>query len=249
MEGMQESSVEEKGVITPETGLEIPKHLDVAELMKEKNAFFVHMIQVTNQLNVSENNRSGIDTTKLTTADKLDMVYGVSPTLSASTLRPNTNDGTFYGAFGVIFSHGQIESATEGDAGTRAISLTERDTGTIYNKAENINRAIDRRQFEGSGKTYNEIVLKNPEVGACFMKLNGMTKRTHYEDEEMNYFNGEKTVTKIGIVDFSNSVDSRGRQTGSTYDVPFSVLLEMNKHGKIMFMDEANQMYVISNID
>ncbi|MFA5132055.1 MAG: hypothetical protein WC444_01860 [Candidatus Paceibacterota bacterium] len=223
-------------------------HLDVVAQMKEKNAFFVHTVQVGDALDVSENNKS-IDTRKLSVADKLDLLYGVNPTLSASTVRPNTNDGTFFGGFGVIFSHGEIASVSRGEDGSVVLSLTERKViGGDRNSSEDIDRAIDRQNF-GHGKSYNEIILKNPEVSAGFMKLETMAKRTSYEDEESTYYDGEKVVTKIGVVDFSNPVDKFGKPTGENFDKPFSVLLEMNKRGKTMFMDDSNQMYIIRKID
>jgi hypothetical protein len=248
MEGMRQSLFEEKVIATPETGLELPKHVDVSEVMRDKNAFFVHMIQVTDQVDVSENNESGIDTTKLSVIDKLDMLYGVSPTVSASTLRPKTNDGTFYGGFGVIFSHGEIESASPGDIGSTATSLTTRRVNSIMNEPEDIDRAIDR-DFPTPSKSYNEVVLKNPEVGGGFMKLDSIQDRVRYEDEEQEHYDGEKVITKIGIADFSNPVDRRGNPTGQNFDVPFSTLKEMYDRGKTFFMDEANQMYIIRTID
>lgn len=234
-----------KGVSKIEAGLEIPAHLDVASLMKEKNAFFVHTIQVTDQLNVSENNRS-LDTQKLSIADKLDLLYGMSPTLSASTIRPHTDDKTFYGGFGVIFSHGEIEHASTNDTGSKALSLTERHVGTVFNEKEDVDRAIDRNPTSGS---YNELVLKNPEVAGGFMKLASFTDRTTYEDEETLYYDGEKKVTKIGTIDFSNPVDRSGRPSGSNYDKPFWTLLEMEKRGKVFVMDEGNQMYIVRSVD
>ncbi len=243
----QAPAIQEKQHVKAESGLEVPSHLDVTHLMKEKNAFFVHMIQVTDQLDVSENNKS-INTKDLSVADKLDLVYGANPSLSASTLRPNTNDGTFYGGFGVIFSHGEIEHASTGDAGTKALSLTKRQVlGGIQNKKEDIDRAIDRPV--SASKTYNELVLKNPEVSSGFMKLDTYHDRIRYENEEHTYYDGETLTTKIGIIDFSPQKDRFGRPTGANAGKPFSTLLEMSKRGKVFVMDEGNQLYVVRAID
>jgi hypothetical protein len=247
LEQVSASPTQEKQVGKMENVSELPPHLDVAALMKEKNAFFVHMIQVTNQLNVSDNNES-IDTSKLSVADKLDLVYGANPSLSASTLRPHTTDGTFYGGFGVIFSHGEVEHASASDAGTKAISLTKRAVvGGTDNTPEDVDRAIERPL--GMSKSYNELVLKNPEVSGGFMKLDGFDGRITYENEETTYYDGETKVTKLGIIDFSKPLDRFGRPTGGSYDKPFSTLVEMSKRGKVFVMDEGNQMYIVSNID
>jgi hypothetical protein len=245
---MLEQEPEVRQNLKIENDLEIPAHLEVANLMKEKNAFFVHMIQVTGELDVSENNKS-IDTKNLSIPDKLDLLYGASPSLSASTLRPHTNDGTFYGGFGVIFSHGEVEHASASDEDTKAVSLTKRHIiGGARNEKEDIDKAIDRPVLSGE-KTYNELVLKNPEVSGGFMKLDNFHDRIKYEEEEQTYYDGETKVTKLGIIDFSPKKDRFGRPTGGNADKPFSVLLEMSKRGKVFVMDEGNQMYIVQNID
>lgn len=244
MEEMRQSSFEEKVITTPETGLELPKHLDVSEVMKDKNAFFIHMIQVTDQFDVSVTNKS-INTNKLSVSQKLDLVYGLSPTLSASTVRPHTNDETFNGGFGVIFSHGEIAHAHQGDAATRAVSLTERDVLTgVKKEKQDVDNAIEKETA-----SYNEFVLKNQEVAGGFMKLGTFKDRITYEEEEVLHYNGENEVTKIGIIDLSNPLDKIGRPTGVNYDKPLSVLVEMQKRGKVFVMDESNQMYIVRNID
>lgn len=223
-------------------------HLDVASLMKEKNVFFVHTIQVVNKFDVPENNRS-IDTRKLDVADKLDLLYGTNPTLSASTLRPHTNDGTRQAGFGVIFSHGEVESAHPADVDTIAISHKKRHIiGGAKNAPEDVEKAIDRTHV-GDQKSYNEIVLKDPEVAGGFMKLDSFRNRITYKEEERKYYDGETVVSKIGVIDFSNPVDSFGRSTGENCDKPLSVLLEMSERGKVFVMGETNQMYVVRSID
>jgi hypothetical protein len=230
-----------------ENSQELPPHVDVSKLMAEKNAFFVHMIQVTNQLDVSENNKSGIDTKKLSAADKLDLLYGTSPTLSASTLRPHTDDGTFYGGFGVIFSHGEVEHADASDTGSVATSLQGRHIiGGAKSKKEDIDSAIDRSPTAGG---YNELVLKNPDIAGGFMKLANFHDRISYEEEEREYYDKEKVKTKIGVIDMGPKLDRFGRLTGENADKPFSTLLEMSKRGKVFVMNEDNQMMVVSDID
>lgn len=244
MERARESLVEEKPVPMQETVLELPKHLDVSEVMKDKNAFFVHMIQVTDQFDVSVTNKS-INTNKLSASQKLDLVYGLSPTLSASTIRPHKNDETFNGGFGVIFSHGEIAHAHQGDAATRAVSLTERDVLTgVKKEKQDVDNAIEKET-----SSYNEFVLKNPEVAGGFMKLATFNDRITYEEEEVVHYNGEIEVTKIGVIDLSNPLDRFGRITGVNYDKPLSILIEMQKRGKVFVMDESNQMYIVRNID
>lgn len=246
MEGIQESSVEKRVESAQEVGLEMLKHLDVSEMMKEKNAFFVHTIEMRKDFDVSENNKS-VDTAKLSAPDKLDILYSTNPTVSASTLRPDTKDSLFHGGFGVIFSHGEIEHAGTNDQGTVATSLKERQViGGAAKEKEDIDRAIDRPQEDGG---YNEIVLKNPEVAGGFMRLGSLQARTTYMNEEHEYYNGEKTITKIGVIDFSTPLDRFGRPTLGNYDLPFSMLLEMKKRGKVFILDDRNRMHIVQHID
>ncbi len=249
---MFESSPQESGPVAeplpPQTTLESieqQSHLDATTLMKEKNCYFVHMMQVTKALDVSENNKS-VDTNKLTNADKLDILYAAQPTLSTSTLRPHTQDGTFQGGFGVIFSQGKIVSASRGDNGTIAISLSERRIGGgNQNSKEEIDKAIDR-PHGGYGKSYNEIVLKEPEVAGGFMKIDGesLQKRIRFEEEVREYGHGQRDVVeKVGTLDLSNE------KNGSIFDTPFSVLLEMEKRGPVFFMNENNEMLQVTHID
>lgn len=93
----------------------------LSKIETEKNVFLVHAIQVTDALDVSENNKS-LNTKRLNITDKLDLLYGTNPTLSTSTLRTHTDDGMFTNGFGVVFSHGEIVSAHPTNAGTVALS-------------------------------------------------------------------------------------------------------------------------------
>jgi hypothetical protein len=225
--------------------LEKPPHLDSTSLMKEKNCYFVHTIQVTKNLDVSENNKT-FDTKKLTPADRLDILYAGNPTLSVSSLRPNTQDGTFYGGFGVLFSQGEVVSANPSDDGTIAKSLTEREIiGGARNGVEDIDRAIDRKHG-GNGKSYNEIVLKSPEVAGGFMKIDGEAykKRISFEEESMDYgAGGGEVVKKYGVLNLANE------KNGAVFDTPFSVLLEMKSRGPVYLLDENNQMLQVTHID
>jgi hypothetical protein len=248
---MLESSPSETS-LTPEVlpvrtieSLETPSHLDAAALMKEKNCYFVHMMQVTKNLNVSENNKS-LDTTKLSTVDKLDILYAANPTLSVSSVRPETQDGTFYGGFGVLLSQGEVVSANPSDDGTIATSLSKREIiGGPRNSVEDINTAIDRKHG-GNGKSYNEIVLKNPEVAGGFMKIDGEAykKRISYEEEIRDYGSGGgEVIKKIGVLNLANE------KNGVVFDTPFSVFLERKNHGPIFLMDENNQLLPVTRID
>ena len=240
---------------TPENkeSLEHPPHLDAIALMKEKNCYFVHIFQTTNTLDVSENNKS-VDTNKLTISDKLDILKYTNPTLSTSTLRPNAQDGTFQGGFGILFSQGEVVSASPSDDGTIATSLTERAIiGGSKNKEEDIARAIDRPS-RGFDKSYNEVVLKSPEFFGGFMKLDGLDDKISYEDEVTDYgAGGGEVVRKVGVLDMQNeyfpSFGGRKQELKRGFDKNFSTLLELQKRGPVFVMDSTNQMLGVSHID
>lgn len=244
-----ESSVQQPQ--TPEANkqeiMELPPHVDVSKLMEEKNAFFVHTIQMINAFNLKENNEV-IDTNKLSTADKLDILYAVNPTLSTSTLRPHTQDGMFHKAFGVILSQGEVEHANHMDSGSKLLSGGVRSvSGAKMDTKEHVDAAIDRRHG-GVGTSHNELVVKNPEIAGGFMRIGSLINKISHEEEEHVYYDGQSVKTKVGILNLSNKKNWRGESI-EDYDVPFNMLLEMSKRGKVFLMNDDNQMLIVRNID
>ena len=75
----------------------------------------------------------------------------------------------------------------------------------------------------------------------------GFNSRTKYEEETSIHFD-EEVTQKVGIIDFTTIYDSKGRNAWNG-NVPFSILIEMKKRGKVFLMDEANQMYTVRDID
>ena len=216
LESSPQNNINKVEIKSETENMERPLELDATTLMKEKNCYFVHMMQVTKALDVSENNKS-INTNKLTNVDKLD-----------------------------IFSQGEVISANQSDDGTIAKSLTEREIiGGAKNSKEDIDKAVDRPNG-GYGKSYNEIVLKEPEVAGGFMKIDGEAykNKISYEEESINYgSDGDEAVRKYGVLDLTNE------KNGAVFDIPFSVLLEMKSRGPVFLLDENNQMLLVTKID
>ncbi|MFA6414416.1 MAG: hypothetical protein WC217_01425 [Candidatus Paceibacterota bacterium] len=222
-------------------------HLSVQEDTKKYNAYFVHMFQITDTLDVSENNKS-LDTKKLSGTDKMDILYGVNPTLSASTVRPDTTDRTFQGAFGVIIGKGTIESAAPSDDGTIATSFESRHVfGGNKDKKGDVERAINRSK-DSNG--YNEVVVKQPSISGSFMKLQD-DDRISYEEESIDYgnFGGIKT-RRVGVLDMSDIMF--GKRVEVSYAAPFNTLLAMKKRGQggqMFLLNNKNEMLHVTNID
>lgn len=241
--------------INPETieSKETFNHLDVGEVMKEYNAYFVHTIQVDSKFDVSENNQA-IDTNKLSVSDKLDILYATNPSISTSTLRPNTLDGTFRGGLGVVLSAGEITSAHRSDVGSKAVSINERVVGgNNANEPEDVEGAINRNYLVD--KSYNEIAVKGAEVAGGFLKLD-KSYDVSYVDFERDYGPGGGVVTeKIGQLNLSNvyNTDRYGnpnpKDAKKRYDVPFNIFRDMELRGPVFVMDENNQLFLVSDID
>lgn len=251
-EGFQNNTKAETPVDLNE-GKETFSHLDVGEVMKAYNAYFVHIIQVTKALDVSQNNQV-IDTKNLSVSDKLDILYAGSPTLSTSTIRPATADGTFYGGLGLIVSKGEIVSAHPSDGGSIAMSLTER-SGLGGDTPEDIEHAINRTHLSNGTKSYNEVVVRSPEIAGGFIKISE-DSRVSYEDNIRDYGPGGEVVTeKIGLLDLSTVYDKDfsgnpdPKRILKSFDVPFNTLREMELRGPVFVMNEQNQIFQVTEID
>ena len=148
---------------------------------KKYNTFFVHDI-VDADWKPSENNKA-VDTRQLSFSDQLDIVAGLRPTISASSLRPDTADWTFTpGSFGAFISRGKILGGEYGDMGSIALGLKKRlipkGRETIKSIDGAINRQIPKLEVvtdrDGSKKKkesyYNELIIENPEVAGVYLK-------------------------------------------------------------------------------
>lgn len=151
---------------------------DVKQLAERHGVFFVHDI-VDEDWKPSANNQA-IDTKQLDWDEQLDLLLGLEPTISVSTIHPGTKQGTFGGgSWGVFLSGGRALGGEMGDAGTVAEGL--RDRSISRNGITDVAEAISRRREYASGyvedyketdSSYNEIVLESPEVAGIYVKWN-----------------------------------------------------------------------------
>lgn len=213
----------------------------------------MHTIQVTKSLDVSLNNQA-VDTKNLSVSDKLDILYAGGPTLSTSTVRPATEDGTFYGGLGVVISKGEIVSANPSDGASVAVSLTER-SGLGGDTPEDIERAINRTHLSNGKKSYNEVVVRYPEIAGGFIKIS-KDSRVSYEDSTRDYGPGGGVVIEtMGQLDLSTVYDKDfagnpdPKRASRSFDVPFNTLREMDLRGPVFVMNEQNQLFQVTQID
>lgn len=148
------------------------KGRSVAEQAKKHGVFFVSDI-VTADWKPSANNYA-IDTRQLDFDDQLNIILGLEPTLSVSTLSLNSQNRTFgTGAWGVLLSGGRIIGGEETDAATVATGLRNRHIQKESRSIAAIDKAIERPWSGGKeGSTsYNELVVEQPEVAGVYFKI------------------------------------------------------------------------------
>lgn len=138
----------------------------VENISKKYGCFLIHDL-VDADWKPSENN-GVIDTKNLSSADQLDIVLGLDPTISVSTLREgNPTDKTFgKGSWGVFLSGGKVLGGEPRDMGTRAYGLRERSVSKNSRSLESIDEAITSPHKA----SYNELVVEKPEVAGVYMK-------------------------------------------------------------------------------
>lgn len=153
--------------------LENEKNRDVKTLAGKHKVFFVHDIVVADW-KPSANNRA-INTKNLDFEDQLDIVLGLEPTLSVSTLSPDSKNRTFGDySWGVLMSGGRVVGGQESDAATVAAGLRNRRIEKRFQTIEAIDKAIERPWGGGkkNSESYNELVLEKPEVAGVYFKWN-----------------------------------------------------------------------------
>jgi len=151
--------------------IEGEKDRDVKTLIEKHKVYFVHDI-VDSDWKPSENNKA-IDTRELDFEDHLNIVLGLDPTLSVSTISPDSKNRTFgKKSWGIIMSGGRVVGGEENDAATVAMGLRDRHIDERFTSIDAIGDAIERPLAGGkeNSVSYNELVLENPEVAGVYFK-------------------------------------------------------------------------------
>ena len=159
----------------------------VENLMEKNNCFFIHSIAHLGHYKPSENNKS--ISAELDFVSQVEVVAGIQPTVSASTIRPDTMDGIFGGnRWGIFLKGGKVLGGEEDDMGTVASKKFER-SGIRGTKPEDIEKAISRpnsptnlskddyystdpygqKVLSKRSGGYNELAVKNPEVAGIYL--------------------------------------------------------------------------------
>lgn len=168
----------------------------VESLVEKHNVYMVHKL-VAGDWKPSENNKA-VNTRNLSAGDQLDIVTGLAPSLSVSTLHPNTEEGLFTdtlskgGGFGILLSEGRVQSGSPSDAGSVAVGRGEREQVGAKRTVDDIDKAIrkeftsDKPSYE-TNRGYNELVIQNPKAaGLTFEWLEGDGNMSALKEEEEN---------------------------------------------------------------
>lgn len=152
--------------------LEDEKRRTIGDLANRHGVFFVHDI-VDAEWKPSGNNNA-INTKNLDFLNQLDIVLGLDPTISVSTLKSDTKQYTFgQGSWGVFLSGGRVIGGEPSDAATIAYGLRNRKMigGDANKTIQGIDVAIsgDGRYITRE-RGYNELVVENPEVAGVYLK-------------------------------------------------------------------------------
>ncbi|HPN96667.1 MAG TPA: hypothetical protein PLK35_02770 [Candidatus Moranbacteria bacterium] len=218
---------------------------DLKNLIKKHNCFFVHDI-IDEDWKPSDNNRA-VNTKELGFQDQIEITAGLSPTISASSLRPDTNDWTFSpGGFGLFLGKGKVLAGAEGDLGTVAYGLRDRHIvgGENVRSVKGIERAINKDNGAAEIKIdhwgnkrkqcdYNELVIENPEVSGIYLK----------------WFFGDLPKEPGARANLKNDYDQRGN-IKTSYDSIWSKLKSAHETGLPLFiLTPENRVILIYNID
>jgi len=209
---------------------------DLSKLTSKYGEFFVHDI-VDADWKPSENNKA-INTKNLDLLDQLDIVQGLDPTISVSTLKQDTKSRTFgEGAWGVFLSGGRVLGGEPSDAGTKAYGLRDRrfSNGERIKPIESIDNAITSE----NRASYNELVVENPEIGGVYAKWD-KTRPLLIEGEDIIL--SEKGSTRDRYTSWWETIDSV-MQRG----LPLFVLNRENNTARMMYdIDVANKSFKVT---
>lgn len=155
---------------------------NVTELMKEHNVLFVHGIsRFTPDANSSLQTSADLE-------DKFNIVLGLEPAISTSTIRPGDGRTHYWASQGLLLAGGTVTEAYTHDAATQPQGIFER--STIFQRtkqplAEQIRGAIYDRDARNKNQwiQYNELVVEQPQPSAVYVALDEEPHSINYFDE------------------------------------------------------------------
>jgi len=185
---------------------------DVESLSKKEGYVFLHGVPTKNRgmKNTAENNPT-ISTTAMSTKEKLSLLMGLEPTISASIIKEGQEDIESYYTFGVILGGGKVLSAYKEDAGTLAESIFSRkskyDTQTQKSSIQpdiqkNLNEATGTSMKSSHQGNYNEVVIESPKVAGLYINISQLNQnRDRVSLEEIKEYSQELNLPVYAVKD------------------------------------------------
>ncbi|MFA6463891.1 MAG: hypothetical protein WCV55_02710 [Candidatus Paceibacterota bacterium] len=157
---------------------------DVETLSRENGYIFLHGVPTKHRANRNTSmNNPTFNTEALSTEDKLSLLMGLEPTISASVIKEGQDDVETFYTFGVILAGGTVLSAYSEDAGTLAEGLYSRSskydketkqiqrTSIQSNISKHLDKSINTPAQERMYGSYNEIVVEKPKVAGLYINI------------------------------------------------------------------------------
>lgn len=137
----------------------------IENLMEKYNVIFVHGLLHGHTPEGNSLLRGNIEW-----RTKLDVVLCLAPTLSTSSIKQGDASDSMWCRSGVILKKGSVVMGREGDAGTRATSIGNRESGLGNKDLKDIEQAVRSRGSGAFGyKNYNELVVRDPEIAGLYI--------------------------------------------------------------------------------
>ncbi len=236
---------------------------DVESLSKKEGFMFLHGVSTKNKgmKNTSMNNPS-LDSQGMGTEEKLSLLMGLEPTISASIIKEGQEDSKSFYTFGVILGGGKVLSAYKEDAGTLAESMYSRrskyDNQTTESSIQpdienNLDEAMDSSTKKSWKGDYNEAVVENPQVAGLYINVSQITEYDGLSLEEIRQSSHELNLpvyaVKGGMI-YPFDVDERIEAGENNFNINGDPLtLEQVVENKRSIRDEEKIALASSVID
>ncbi len=174
------------------------KERSVAEIMKEKDMVIVHAIPLTSldRKSTPENNLILKSNGYQDFRTSVEILSGLSPTISTSIPSSDKSQNGLYYPSGVILGEGKVLTAQSEDSGSVAHGLYKRIPKFGAENETAIQSKIDINKTAEEGSRYNELTVENPQIAGLFYDLTE-------EDSELPLENPKKNQLMENIVNSS----------------------------------------------
>ena len=149
---------------------------DISHIADRENVFFIHGISPGGMNKNEILNEKNFET-------QLNLVVGLEPTISVSTLKEGDTYHHMFSPVGLVFSGGQVLSAHKQSSFLEAKGLYTRQkrgekTSIQADIENNIQEAVhNRSDVNGTNeKVYNELAIENPKAAAIYVELDTYKK-------------------------------------------------------------------------